>query len=146
MTKEEETLFPPFRYALVEAHVHRGAYPKPRNIPFLQSLHLKTLLSLTPEPLDPNRLWTNTNDSRPTLLHLRTEKPKESIPLSFPRVLQVLQILTEPANHPLYIHCLDGASVTGMVIMALRKLQAWSPLCYTSEACRFLRDGTPYFL
>jgi tyrosine-protein phosphatase OCA6 len=140
-------LFPPFRYGLVEVDVHRGAYPKPRNTPFLQSLNLKTLVSLTPEPLEP-QLLSQLTQNNPTLqpIHLRTDKPKESIPLSFPKVLQILQILSEPANHPIYLHCLDGATVTCIVVMALRKLQAWSQVCYTTEACRFLRDGLSFFM
>ncbi len=32
----------------------------------------------------------------------------------------------EPSNLPLFIHCLDGANVTGVVVMCLRKLQNWN--------------------
>ncbi|KAJ0390952.1 hypothetical protein ATCC90586_012002 [Pythium insidiosum] len=43
-------------------------------------------------------------------------------------------------NLPLYIHCLDGANVTGIIIMILRKLQNWTKAATISEFCRFTRD------
>jgi tyrosine-protein phosphatase OCA6 len=41
---------PPFRFAIVEDGVYRGAYPTLKNCPHLKSLKLKTIISLIPEP------------------------------------------------------------------------------------------------
>ena len=40
---------PPFRFAIVEVGVYRGAYPTLKNFAFLKSLNLKTMISLIPE-------------------------------------------------------------------------------------------------
>jgi len=39
---------PPFRYAIVEAGIYRGAYPTVRNFRFLDRLKLRTIISLVP--------------------------------------------------------------------------------------------------
>jgi tyrosine-protein phosphatase OCA6 len=132
--------YPPFRFAMVESNLYRGAYPKPRNVLFLKKLKLKQILSLTPEPL-PSPLQDLFQSDKIACLHFKVDKPKESIPLSFPKVLQILQILTDPHQLPLFIHCLDGTLVTSLIIMSLRKLQGWNGLSYKAEACRFLREG-----
>ena len=41
-------------------------------------------------------------------------------------------------NLPVYIHCLDGTNVVGLVIMCLRKLQNWIPSSIASEFSRHI--------
>jgi hypothetical protein len=130
------TLNPPYRFGYVETHILRGSYPKSRNIPFLSGLGLNTLLSLTPEPIS-----LETDSSFKNVIHVKIEKPKESIPLTFSKVFQILAILTDTHLHPIYVHCLDGSTVTSIIIMAFRKLQAWPVSAWTAEASRYLRDG-----
>lgn len=133
-----DALFPPYRFAYVEETLLRGAYPRPINAPFLRTLKLSTVISLTPEPLSRD---TELGPAT-ALVHIKVDKPKDdAIPLSFPKVFQILSLLIDPRAQPLYIHCLDGTVVTSLVIMCLRKLQGWLPSAYYSEAGRFLRDG-----
>ena len=40
----------------------------------------------------------------------------------------------------MYVHCLDGSHVTGVVIMCLRKLQCWSENVIHHEYRRFIND------
>lgn len=84
-------LTPPFRFGTVainpiesdtdpsaQQHLYRGAYPKARNRPFLSRLNLKTILSLTPKPLEQDKetaQWAAAKGIR--LAHVRTEKPKD---------------------------------------------------------------------
>ena len=42
-------LIPPLRFAQVETSLYRSAYPVPVNYPFLCTLRLKTLLTLSRE-------------------------------------------------------------------------------------------------
>ncbi|KAI9469050.1 MAG: tyrosine phosphatase family-domain-containing protein [Benjaminiella poitrasii] len=119
-------LIPPFRFSMVEENLFRGGYPKPRNKRFLKRLKLKTILSLIPDKLIPE-MHDFFEENNIHLLHLQVDKMKEdNIPLTYNKTLIALQIIIDPANHPLYIHCLDGANVTGLVIACLRKLQMWS--------------------
>lgn len=106
-------LFPPHHFALVQDTVFRGAYPKPRNLPFLSTLNLKTILSLTPDA--PVLEIQNVN-----LIHYKVDKPKEGIPLNYSKMTYILSLLVDKSNLPIYIHCLDGQLVTGLVVWCLR--------------------------
>eukprot|EP00276_Gloeochaete_wittrockiana_P020159 CAMPEP_0184337620 /NCGR_PEP_ID=MMETSP1089-20130417/6028_1 /TAXON_ID=38269 ORGANISM="Gloeochaete wittrockiana, Strain SAG46.84" /NCGR_SAMPLE_ID=MMETSP1089 /ASSEMBLY_ACC=CAM_ASM_000445 /LENGTH=245 /DNA_ID=CAMNT_0026663489 /DNA_START=305 /DNA_END=1042 /DNA_ORIENTATION=- len=44
-------------------------------------------------------------------------------------------------RHPLFLHCLDGAHVTGHIVMCLRKLQNWNLSVVYAEFCRFTKGG-----
>ncbi|KND01707.1 uncharacterized protein SPPG_03501 [Spizellomyces punctatus DAOM BR117] len=133
-------LYPPIRYGIVEEDLFRGAYPKERNFRFLRRLRLTAILSLTPEP--PNAdLSAFCVANNITSIHVRVDKPKEHVPLSFQKTSQILAILADPSNHPLFVHCLDGAGVTGAVIMCLRKLQCWTMASILVESTRYHKEG-----
>jgi len=68
---------PPLRFAMVEDHppLYRGSYPLPKNLPFLQRLRLKTILSITPEPLGSEvAQWCSAQGVG--MMHLKTTKEK----------------------------------------------------------------------
>jgi tyrosine-protein phosphatase OCA6 len=88
---------PPLRYALVEDHppFYRGSYPRPKNLTFLQRLRLKTILSLTPEPLGEEiATWCSAQGVR--MMHLKTskEKKKKKHPIGYWEVKQALQVFS----------------------------------------------------
>jgi protein tyrosine/serine phosphatase len=143
-------LIPPFRYGIVELGIFRGGYPKENNFSFMlkyffislthrHRLKLNTILSLTPEPLNPT-VSEFCSKENIEMVHIKVEKPKDTIPLTKAIVYQALQVLLSE-KHPTYIHCLDGANVTGIIIMCLRKLQLWSSHVSMAEFTRFTRDG-----
>lgn len=33
--------------------------------------------------------------------------------------------MADPANLPLYVHCLDGRRITSLAVLLLRRLQGW---------------------
>ncbi|KAI8612413.1 tyrosine phosphatase family-domain-containing protein [Chytriomyces sp. MP71] len=81
-------------------------------------------------------------------IHIRVDKPTDDneIPLSFKQASYILNIITNQTNLPLYIHCLNGGVVTGLVVALLRKLMCWSTKAAIAEYARFLAgeeiDGT----
>ncbi|RKP09972.1 protein-tyrosine phosphatase [Thamnocephalis sphaerospora] len=117
-------LIPPFRFAVVEGNVFRGAYPKERCLRFMKRLQLRTWIALTPEP-PAEHVARFCEEENINLVHIKVAKPKESVTLSFSRVTRILQMLVDVANLPVYIHCLDGTSVTGLAVACLRRLQLW---------------------
>ncbi|KAJ7538145.1 hypothetical protein O6H91_11G035900 [Diphasiastrum complanatum] len=66
---------------------------------------------------------------------------QEVVTLTNAKVIQILELIICPENLPLYLHCLDGARVTGLVVMCFRKLQCWNLSTSTAEFCRFQREG-----
>jgi len=131
-------LIPPFRYAVVEESLFRGSYPTEKNCRFLRRLKLKTMISLTPKK--PSKVIIGFCEEQDIALkHLSVPKFKDDVTVSSSQVVQILQMIIDPANLPLYIHCLDGANVTGIVIMCLRKLQNWNLSVIFTEFSRFTR-------
>ncbi|KAJ8325327.1 protein-tyrosine-phosphatase [Batrachochytrium dendrobatidis] len=135
------SIYPTYRFGTVEEDLFRGGYPKDRNHRFLARLGLKTIVSLTPEPLSEPSILKFAASNNITLVHIRVDRPKENIPLSFPKVAQILPVLIDSCSYPLYVHCLDGSLVTTLVIMCLRKLQCWSVASYRSECIRYLKEA-----
>ncbi|KAL3681089.1 hypothetical protein R1sor_024045 [Riccia sorocarpa] len=134
-------LIPPFRYATVEESFYRGAYPTIKNYRFLRRLHLKTVVSLTPEP-HPNRdMLEFCEQEGITSRHFYVDKFQDVVTLSNAKVLQILQIIIRPENLPLYLHCLDGTHVVGLVVMCFRKLQSWNLSTSAAEFCSFQKSG-----
>ncbi|KAH0536814.1 hypothetical protein FGG08_006347 [Glutinoglossum americanum] len=163
----EGTIIPPLRFATVEPYVYRGSYPRPLNFPFLESLELKVILSLTPEPLDEKlKQWADSQGIRQ--IHIKPEKgQKKSAPLQPAQAKAVLEIALNQENTPIYIHCLNGAGssnklmgcrygrelipvaeVTSLAICALRKHQRWTHPTIFAEMLRFseIRTSSEVFL
>ncbi|KAF9317291.1 hypothetical protein BG003_000972 [Podila horticola] len=133
-------LIPPFRFGTVENEVYRGAYPKQRNLRYLKRLKLKTILSLIPDAPDPV-FQKFCEDHGIQAIHLPVDKVKDNVPLTYNRAVEAVQVMIDPENLPIYVHCLDGASVTGLVVCCLRKLQTWNISSALGEFLRFLRGG-----
>ena len=144
MSQDLPPLVPPLRFGLVEEGVYRGAYPSLINLRFLTRLGIKSMVSLLPETPAPHLLqWCDHNDVRNHFerISVSREGEEEVIALTHERVADLLQLLVLPERQPVYVHCLDGVAITGMLIMSLRKLQRWAPQPYVAEYARFARDG-----
>ncbi|RLO07620.1 hypothetical protein DYB28_000738 [Aphanomyces astaci] len=133
-------IIPPFRFTTVETRLYRGAYPTLPNFRFLRRLKLKTLVSVIPEP--PTKDLVDFCAHEGIVHHtFHAEKySSDSVTVPPSTVVAILHVLLSNENLPIYIHCLDGANVIGVVVMALRKLQNWTKLATLQEFCRFTRD------
>jgi tyrosine-protein phosphatase OCA6 len=97
MTLAEDT--PPLRFAMVEDHppLYRGSYPLSKNLGFLERLHLKTILSITPDPLGENvATWCSAQGVR--MIHLVATKSSKSKrhPIEYYETKQAIQVDTSP--------------------------------------------------
>ena len=127
-TDEEETtlppLIPPFRFAIVQEGLYRGAHPSLRNMRYLTRLELRSIISLLPEEDSDTRdltefcISSNINHITYTLA-----KYDDGFNHTPKLVSNVLEQLLDIQNHPVFIHCMDGRQNTGIVIMCLRKLK-----------------------
>lgn len=129
-------LIPPFRFSTVQQGLYRGAYPTLKNFRFLQRLRLRSIVSVTPEPPTADLVAFCAAESI-ALHHFYAEKfTSDNVTVSPATVSQILQLLVKQEHLPLYLHCLDGANVTGIIVMVLRKLQNWTKVATLSEFCR----------
>ncbi|KAJ1996033.1 protein-tyrosine-phosphatase [Coemansia spiralis] len=135
-----DPLIPPYRFERIQPSLYRGGYPKPRNYRFLRRQRLKTIVSLIPGDQD-NSLTSFCSVEGIERITLTVQSPDENVTLSEEMVSRCLELVTDPTRAPLYIHCLDGSNVTGVVVMCLRKLQLWRVASYQNEYLRFEQDG-----
>lgn len=131
---------PPLRFASVEEGLYRGAYPVLRNFPFLKYSGIRTILSITPEPATYD-LKTFCKAENIELKYVQADRHKGEPQLLPTDLNEALNVLVQADNYPIYVHCLDGRHVVGLVIMALRKLQCWDYSAMQMEFERFTKEG-----
>ncbi|KAJ2744264.1 protein-tyrosine-phosphatase [Coemansia sp. BCRC 34301] len=135
-----DPLMPPYRFERVQSRLYRGGYPKPRNFRFLRRQRLKTIVSLIPDDRD-NLLTEFCHSEGIRRIVIAVDSPNENVTVTESIVSRCLELVISPDTMPLYLHCLDGSNVTGVVIMCLRKLQLWRVASLQNEYLRFEQDG-----
>lgn len=139
-------LLPPLRFGTVETNLYRGAYPTLKNFRFLRRyfiilvinrLKLTCIVSLIEN--DPSAdLIQFCSCERININHINVTFVKDEIAFTSKTMTQILELISDPANLPLYLHCEDGTHITGLVIMCLRRLQGWTSESYISEYLRYV--------
>lgn len=117
---------PPLRFGIVNMDIYRGAYPTLRNFRFLRKLRLRTIISLTPEPPNADLLAFASLEN----IDVQHFQILRLAPLNNQlqgKIAKILSLIINSGNHPVYIHCLDGRRLTGLLVLLLRRLQCWSP-------------------
>jgi tyrosine-protein phosphatase OCA6 len=135
-------LIPPFRYAIVEEGVIRGAHPTLKNFRFMRRLRLRTIVSLMPEELSSDIVQFCESESI-SLIYRRVEKYDDNRPLPMTAQLvgSVLSVLVDKAMQPVFIHCRDGGHNTGLIVMCLRRLQLWTTQAIIDEYRRYTKGN-----
>ena len=104
--------------------IYRSSFPQDSNIPFLEGLGLKSIITLVKTEFTPRFLsFMVENKIKHYRLKVQPHKKREDkIPIE--DIAQVLKLLLDPNNGPILIHCNKGKHRTGCLIAALRKVQA----------------------
>lgn len=135
-------LIPPFRHALVEEGLHRGAHPSLKNMRFMRRLRLRTILSLIPEASGPARdLIEYCEAEGVRLIWHKVDKYNDGFAHTPRLVADVLSNLIDARKLPLFLHCRDGSHNTGLVVMCLRRLQNWSLPTIYDEFTRYTKGN-----
>ncbi|KAL8166243.1 hypothetical protein V2J09_007742 [Rumex salicifolius] len=120
-----EFLVPPKNFAVVEEGVYRSAFPEIYNFGFLETLNLKSIIYLCPEPY-PEEHCKLLDSHNIKLYQFGIEGKKESKRIIPGEVItKALKVLVDLRNHPVLIHCNRGKHRTGCLVGCLRKLQNW---------------------
>ena len=135
-------LIPPFRYALVEEGFHRGAHPSLKNMRYMRRLKLRTIISLIPDADNPSSDLVEfcKEENINHIIH-QLAKYNDGFTHTPELVATILAQVLDPANRPVFLHCLDGRQNTGLVIMCLRKLQNWCLSSIIDEFRRYTKSN-----
>ncbi|KAG4203276.1 hypothetical protein ERO13_A05G391500v2 [Gossypium hirsutum] len=118
-------LEPPPNFSMVEEGIFRSGFPRPCNFAFLQTLNLRSIIYLCPEPYPEENLeFLRSHNIR--LFQFGIEgKTEPSLASLKDAIRGALKILIDVRNHPVLIHCKRGKHRTGCLVGCLRKLQNW---------------------
>ncbi|KAL3740811.1 hypothetical protein ACJRO7_022001 [Eucalyptus globulus] len=133
----DELFVPPLNFAMVDGGVFRSGFPDGANFSFLQSLGLRSVICLCPEPYpEGNSEVLAANGIR--LFQFGIENCKEPfINIPDEAIREALKVLLDVRNHPVLIHCKRGKHRTGCLVGCLRKLQRWCLSSIFDEYQRF---------
>lgn len=152
----------PLQFSVVQPNLYRGSYPREINFQFIETLNLKSILSLIPSPI--------TNESDPKfidycknhgikVIHIPAGKAKvtkdkskkekdpekkaskqkvkrkqKPVPIEYDTVIECIKILVNKKNYPCYIHGInDNDMVISLVVACLRKFSYWSNISILNE-------------
>ncbi|BEI80737.1 hypothetical protein CcaverHIS002_0112660 [Cutaneotrichosporon cavernicola] len=122
-------------FAIVEPGVYRCASPTSSQVPFLQSLGLRTIISLTPEH-PARQLVLFVRASGVEFVHLGSalfQPQNDWRPLNDEIVKSALEMILDVRSHPVLVIDPLGIHQTGVVFGCLRMLQGWNFASALSE-------------
>ncbi|KXJ96682.1 protein-tyrosine phosphatase, partial [Microdochium bolleyi] len=113
----------PINFGIVTPGLYRSGYPQVHDYPFIQSLKLKTIVTLVSKEMpDGYQAFMDTNGITHRVFNMAGTK-KEVI--STEMMQRILDVVTDSANYPLLIHCNHGKHRTGCVVGLIRKASEW---------------------
>ncbi|XP_052180512.1 tyrosine-protein phosphatase DSP1-like isoform X2 [Diospyros lotus] len=135
-------LVPPLNFAMVDFGVFRSGFPETANFAFLETLGLRSVIYLCPEPYpEPNLEFLKSNGIR--IFQFGIDSGKEPfVDIPEGKVREALKVILDVNNRPLLIHCKRGKHRTGCVVGCLRKTQRWCLSSIFEEYQRFAADKT----
>ncbi|KAJ8753674.1 hypothetical protein K2173_026350 [Erythroxylum novogranatense] len=115
----------PTNFSMVEDGIFRSGFPQPSNFPFLETLKLRSIIYLCPEPYPEENLKFLDSHSIKLFQFGIEGKTESSVPIPTNTIMEALKVLIDVRNHPVLIHCKRGKHRTGCLVGCFRKWQLW---------------------
>ena len=121
-----EELLAPENFCMVEPGVYRSAFPRSKNIPFLQALELTSVISLVLEDYPTPLAEFYQRAGIKLICHGLDGNKGPFKAIDEIDFTSTLQSVLDHVNRPLLIHCNKGKHRTGSVVGCLRKYRKWA--------------------
>jgi tyrosine-protein phosphatase SIW14 len=103
-------------FGRIDASYYRGAQPEGRDYDDLASLGVKTVINLTSDDADPReKALVEGVGMHYVQIAMTTHEPPSAAQLA-----EFLKVVAEPANQPVFVHCVGGRHRTGVMTAAYR--------------------------
>jgi len=103
-------------FGRVNDNFYRGAQPKGQDYTDLAALGVKALVNLTSDDVDPSeRAMAERAGMHYFQIPMTTHQPPTTTQLE-----QFMRLVNDPANQPVYVHCVGGRHRTGVMTAAYR--------------------------
>jgi tyrosine-protein phosphatase SIW14 len=121
-------------FGRINANYYRGAQPAGRDYEALAALGIRTVVDLTSDDTDAAEPASARRAGLAYFqLRMTTHEPPSSTTID-----QFLKIVNDPANQPVYVHCVGGRHRTGVMTAVYRMTQeGWSADQAFQEMKRF---------
>ncbi len=131
----------PENFALVSPGIYRGGHPDAGGLDYLQSLGITTIIDLEIDDLiEATASEIDAEVSGATALGMNDiREPMSAFELALSssfdaKIDQILAILADPTQKPVYVHCAHGQDRTGLVIGLERVFnEGWTPAAAWDE-------------
>lgn len=129
---------PPENFSHVIGQIYRSSFPGLENFKFLSDrLKLKSILVLIPEEYPPENI-EQLKKNNIKLFQVGMSGNKEPfVNLPTDLLTKALEVVLNPDNQPILIHCNRGKHRTGCLVGCIRRLQNWSLTMIFDEYRRF---------
>ena len=120
-------------FGRVDEHYYRGAQPKGEDFKALSALGVKMIIDLASEG-DPGE---DGSSRAAGMSFVRIPMTTHQVP-SPTVIAQFLSLVNNPANQPVYVHCIGGKHRTGVMTAVYRMtMDAWPPARALAEMKQF---------
>ena len=103
-------------FGRVDSSLYRGAQPEGRDYADLKALGVKTIVNLTSDDAEQDeKSMTEGAGMSYFQIPMTTHTPPTAAQLS-----EFLRIVNDPANQPVYVHCVGGRHRTGVMVSSYR--------------------------
>jgi len=103
-------------FGRINANFYRGAQPKDGDYADLAALGIKTLINLTGDDAEADE---KTMAARTGIAYFQIPMTTHRAP-TLAQLSEFLSIVTNPANQPVYVHCVGGRHRTGVMTAVYR--------------------------
>lgn len=113
--------------------IYRSSFPMSGNFEHLRSLGLKTILTLVPQDYPAENIaFMKENHIQHFQIPIPAHK-SEDIKIPLQSIANALEVLINPKNYPILVHCNKGKHRTGCITACYRMLNHWSPAAVITE-------------
>lgn len=130
----------PTNFRFIAPGIYRSSYPQEGHFERLEDLGLKTIITFVPQiiPLNYAKFISTHGIIHHHIPILANKDP--TMYTSAETVHQVLELLLEPNNYPVLIHCNKGKHRTGCMTACFRKVCGWTDDAAIEE---YVRHSSP---
>ncbi|KIW96750.1 uncharacterized protein Z519_02141 [Cladophialophora bantiana CBS 173.52] len=127
----------PVNFQVIAPGLYRSSYPQYAHFETLADLGLKTIVTLVPGPLplDYQKFITSHGITHYIIPILANKDADVYTPDA--DICKVVELMLDPSNYPMLIHCNKGKHRSGCITAAFRKVTGWTPDACVDEYRRY---------
>ena len=109
-------------FGQIDQHYYRGAQPRGHDYTDLAAAGVKTLINLTSDDAD---IAERSMAAAAGLKYFQIPMTTHRSP-TIEQIAEFLRIVSDPANQPVYVHCVGGRHRTGVMTAVYRMVNGWT--------------------